>query len=1059
MAKKKKVTVYKMPKAQEGMQMAAEAPQEQQAGADQQMQQLAQQVQQMLEQGADPAQVVAQLVQGGVPPQVVAQILVGLGMPQEQVMPMIEQVMQQMQGAQQQGPPQENGETEGQPMMEYGDEVFSIPNPIFGKKRKRMLNAAKSTVGFVNDQNYLPYNPDSVYAQALETLANEEARNASKDEIVKGMSVRQSKRMLKDGGGIDNPGFKALPAEVQNKIVSNMQQGGEAEAMQQMVAQIGQALQEGANPQEVIAQLLQNTGNSEVVKQLMAAATGADEQTAMEQINPMVDQVAQMNGGQIDEAMMGAINPTKDDFLKLKKKMLKEMKAGGTTKGFDSSSTESYVQNLQGAISNHVAKNLRVGIINQQFDKVMQEFDSLPKAKEGFETWAKKNIKPGTDLSTMDPALLTQLKEVYNLETGSEDKTEGAENLDESVIDKKSDENKNIDQTIQDAIDNQMRHYFPGGNMYNPDYYDRSIGGRMVRRFGDPRAVTRENTGNYDFTGMGELSGKTGEEAISRIEEVLADPNYAKRIQKGYINRRGKFKKGPGIFNQRPFSYQIDYAQNQYLPVTDKLGTRSEDLEFDSEQTDGETNTQTQQQSTIQGPFNVSPIPGITNQISLPTRDQLSPFMPQPVIDEKGRIRTPNETDESLYAQGESDLTAKYINEGMNPRMAARKAKREIALQNPELAGVEERLSRKEQKLANDPYYGKTAQEIYQLVDDPKKAKKLVEKYGAPLESRGVEVLPESELRKDRMNVDVMSKYYPQQLSSYWKSVDDDYQKRLASMIAKDEYGSKKIFGMEGMSESDILNSRYEDRNKGLIRDYGMNAPLYYPEYFKQHGGLVSNPGRPIWDFKEMKWSSPKPAQSLLFAENGLEMLPVETIDEVDLSNTPLLGYDQEGNSVVQGEDGGFRFSEQRKKIVDRKKRGQNIFNTASFINDMILEPAAYLTTSEEAAAERQKMIRPTDVKSGAMGFYNQFGDPRFGQTGNLSAGVRSGTGTDQDVYGQFSNYNLYNDLMTGQTRLPFFNNGGLVEAQLGLQVGDEIELSERDIMELAKYGYEITRM
>jgi hypothetical protein len=52
-------------------------------------------------------------------------------MPQEQVMPMIEQVMQQMQGAQQQGPPQENGETEGQPMMEYGDEVFSIPNPIF----------------------------------------------------------------------------------------------------------------------------------------------------------------------------------------------------------------------------------------------------------------------------------------------------------------------------------------------------------------------------------------------------------------------------------------------------------------------------------------------------------------------------------------------------------------------------------------------------------------------------------------------------------------------------------------------------------------------------------------------------------------------------------------------------------------------------------------------------------------------------------------------------------------------------------------------------------------
>ena len=123
--KKKKVTVYKMPKAQEGMQMAEGAPQQEGGGQDQ-MQQLAMQVQQMLEQGAQPQEVVAQLIQGGVPPEVVAQIFVGLGMPQEEVVPMIEQIMQQMQGAQQQASPQEGMAPEGQPMMENGDEVLPL---------------------------------------------------------------------------------------------------------------------------------------------------------------------------------------------------------------------------------------------------------------------------------------------------------------------------------------------------------------------------------------------------------------------------------------------------------------------------------------------------------------------------------------------------------------------------------------------------------------------------------------------------------------------------------------------------------------------------------------------------------------------------------------------------------------------------------------------------------------------------------------------------------------------------------------------------------------------
>jgi hypothetical protein len=83
-------------KANNGQSVQQESPE--QAGG--QMEQLAQQVQGMLEQGGNPEQVVAQLLQGQVPPEAIAQIFVSLGMSQEEVVPLIENVMGQMQGGQ-----------------------------------------------------------------------------------------------------------------------------------------------------------------------------------------------------------------------------------------------------------------------------------------------------------------------------------------------------------------------------------------------------------------------------------------------------------------------------------------------------------------------------------------------------------------------------------------------------------------------------------------------------------------------------------------------------------------------------------------------------------------------------------------------------------------------------------------------------------------------------------------------------------------------------------------------------------------------------------------------
>jgi ribosomal protein S16 len=248
--KKKKVTVYKMPKAQEGMQMAEQAPQQQGGGQDQ-MQQIAMQVQQMLEQGADPGQVIAQLLQGGVPPEVIAQIFVGLGMPQEQVAPMIEQVMQQMQGAQQQAPPQ------GQPMMQGGGEA----------EQQAMM------------QEYI-----IVFAAM---------NQADPQEIMQAI----------ESGQLDF-------AQIQ-KVVESPE--GQEAAMQ--LQQMAQA-QQGAGPQQQVMK-----GGGMVPMGYHTMPDGSI----------MADSDHKDDGGMVTEVMMGAINPTKKDFLKLKKKMLKEYKGGGTT--------------------------------------------------------------------------------------------------------------------------------------------------------------------------------------------------------------------------------------------------------------------------------------------------------------------------------------------------------------------------------------------------------------------------------------------------------------------------------------------------------------------------------------------------------------------------------------------------------------------------------------------------------------------------------------------------------------------------------------------------------
>jgi hypothetical protein len=129
---------------QEQQAMQQQGPPQAQGGQDELMQ-IMQGVAQALEQGAEPAEIMAQLVQSEVPPEIIVQVFTQVGMPEEEVMQNLQMIMQQMQGAQpaqeqQMMPPQPQ---QGMPMAGKGIQL--------SKRDARRMSKGK----LVNMLNYL----------------------------------------------------------------------------------------------------------------------------------------------------------------------------------------------------------------------------------------------------------------------------------------------------------------------------------------------------------------------------------------------------------------------------------------------------------------------------------------------------------------------------------------------------------------------------------------------------------------------------------------------------------------------------------------------------------------------------------------------------------------------------------------------------------------------------------------------------------------------------------------------------------------------------------------
>lgn len=123
----------------------------------------------------------------------------------------------------------------------------------------------------------------------------------------------------KGGGGINNPGFRALPEYVQHKIISNMayggyyQEGGEQMAPQgggsqqeQVVQFIVQALQQGAQPDQIVAELAKAGIPEEQGMQLVTAVVQRM-QEMQQQAGPGAGQMGQEQAQQqFEQASMQA---------------------------------------------------------------------------------------------------------------------------------------------------------------------------------------------------------------------------------------------------------------------------------------------------------------------------------------------------------------------------------------------------------------------------------------------------------------------------------------------------------------------------------------------------------------------------------------------------------------------------------------------------------------------------------------------------------------------------------------------------------------------------------
>ena len=358
--KKKKVIVYGLPKAQEGMEM--EQPQEQQGGG--QMEQLVMQIKEALEQGAQPQEIIAQLLQQYSPEQVM-EIFQAIGAPAEQVQAMIQEVMQGGQGGEESGGSQEQMIQ----MIAQGLQQGASPEELVQALTQQGLSPEQAQEAVMAVAQQMQQGGGQQQQQpGQEQMMQDGGESQSQDQQIQQLIIMYAEISGEDPQALMEMLSQAQPEEQQQMLqqmaqeVQAAQSGGQQGGSEAMMQLGGQAGSQEEQIQQLIMAYAQMSGQSpEEIMQQLQQISPEEQQAALQEMAMAVEQ--SQGGGQqqmqvptqakkgmeiltelgynslseyiqdqvADDAVKKMLNGglTKKDFKSITKDLIKEYKGGG----------------------------------------------------------------------------------------------------------------------------------------------------------------------------------------------------------------------------------------------------------------------------------------------------------------------------------------------------------------------------------------------------------------------------------------------------------------------------------------------------------------------------------------------------------------------------------------------------------------------------------------------------------------------------------------------------------------------------------------------------------
>lgn len=448
--KKKKVIVYGLPKAQEGMEM--EQPQEQQGGG--QMEQLVMQIKEALEQGAQPQEIIAQLLQQYSPEQVM-EIFEAMGAPAEQVQAMIQEVMQGGQGGEEAGGSQEQMIQ----MIAQGLQQGASPEELVQALTQQGLSPEQAQEAVMAVAQQMQQGGGQQQQPDQEQMMQDGGESQSQDQQIQQLIMMYAEISGEDPQALMEMLSQAQPEEQQQMLqqmaqeVQAAQSGGQQAGPEAMMQLGGQASSQEEQIQQLIMAYAQMSGQSpEEIMQQLQQISPEEQQAALQEmamvveeaqggVQPQMQAPTQARKGMeiltdlgldslseyvqnnvvnttVKKMIDGGI--TKKDFRTITKELIKEYKDGGE---LDNSSSESFISNLAGAVKNWTNTNYGVGEIKRNF-KLMQDSFSAEGEKKNLNQ-AVLGVVTSSDLEETEEERLARIAR----EKAEKEKSDGGSSM------------------------------------------------------------------------------------------------------------------------------------------------------------------------------------------------------------------------------------------------------------------------------------------------------------------------------------------------------------------------------------------------------------------------------------------------------------------------------------------------------------------------------------------------------------------------------------------------------------------------------------------------------